>query len=114
MAYITASSVEVSAKEVEAFFLLMKGRTEGFSPAAVSNVFFSLCNDSSEGVTLSVNALLFAFDQQPEIYEGFVKFLPKLLDSDSITLEEFIDIHDDMHSSSPDNFQELLDTIWKV
>ena len=96
----------------------MKGHTEGFSPAAVSSIFFTLCNDASEGVRLPVSSLLFAIDSDahPEIAEGFEKFLPAYIgpDEDSVSAEQFVEMHDDMYASSPDNFYALLSTVWRI
>lgn len=118
LAYITPSSTDLSEKEVEGFLLLMKGHTEGFSAQAVSQVFFSLCNDASEGTTLPLSALLCNLDtdEHPEIAEGLAKFLPAYIGDDAgeISVHQFIDLHDDMYASSPNDFQELLRSVWKV
>lgn len=117
IAYITPSSTDLAVKEVEGFLMLMKGHTEGFSAQAVSQVFFSLCNDASEGVTLPVNTLLCSVDTEnhPEIAEGLARFLPAYTyDGDELSVDQFIDMHDDMHASSPDNFTELLKTVYRV
>lgn len=117
MAYITPSSTDLSQKEVEGFLLLMKGHTEGFSAQAVSSVFFSLCNDASEGVTLPLSVLLSAIDTDlhPEIAEGMGQFLPAYIgDADEVGVEQFVEMHDDMHASSPNDFNDQLRSVWKI
>lgn len=114
IAYITPSSTDLTVKEVEGFLLLMKGHTEGFSAQSVSQVFFSLCNDASEDASLPVNTLLCSIDtdNHPEIAAGLEQFLPAY-GGDTLSVEQFIDIHDDMHASSPDTFSDLLKTVYK-
>lgn len=100
---------------MEGFLLLMKGHTEGFSAQAVSSVFFSLCNDASEGVTLPLSVLANSIEtgEHPELIEGFLKFLPAYIgDAEEVALEQFIDLHDDMYASSPNNFYEQLNSVW--
>jgi hypothetical protein len=119
IAYITSSTTGLSIKEIENFLLIMKGHTEGYSQADVSSVFFSLCNDATEGTTLPMETLIFALDTEnfPEVAEGFRKFLPGYLpagaDAEDVTVQEFLDIHSDMHASSPDNFNEVLRSVWR-
>lgn len=97
--------------------LLMKGHTEGFSAQAVSSVFFSLCNDASEGVTLPLSVLTGSIEtvEHPELVEGLNKFLPAYIgDAEEVTLDQFIDLHDDMYASSPNDFYEQLHSVWLI
>jgi hypothetical protein len=95
--------------------MLVKGHTNGFSPQAVSNVFFTLCNSSDEGTTLTLGSLLCAIDSDgyPEIAEGFAKFLPAYIgDAQELSVQQFVEMHDDMYASSPAAFQDMMSNVW--
>lgn len=118
MAYISPSTAELSAKEVENFLLLLKGHTGGFSAQAVSSVFFTLCNTSAEDTSLPLRSLFSAIDadNHPEVAEGYAKFLPAYIAqrADEVTLHQFLEMHDDMYASSPAAFQTMMDAVWKL
>mmetsp|Transcript_8513 Transcript_8513/g.14129 ORF Transcript_8513/g.14129 Transcript_8513/m.14129 type:complete len:352 (+) Transcript_8513:43-1098(+) len=117
LAYITPSTTGLSSREMESFFLLMKGQIEGFSAQAVSNLYFNIAKTASEGTTISVDTLVSAIDTQtyPEIADGFRMFLPAYtMDQGAVTVEELVEIFDDMYSSNFRSTQQLLSSAWTI
>lgn len=116
MAYITPSGVLLTDKEAEDFFLVIKGHREGFSSSFVSHLFFTLCNDSSEGALLPLSSLLLLLDtdKHPDLMAGFTTFLPAYCSTDSLSLDQFIELNDDLYASSPDSFEELVTSVWRL
>jgi hypothetical protein len=101
LAYITPSTVGLSVKEMECFHLTMKGHLDGFSAQEASNVFFNITG-GEEDVSVPIDQLA----------DGFTTFLPAYTTRDSVTVEEFVAMHDDMYSCSPEGLLELLSSGW--
>jgi len=116
MAYVTPSGVLLTDKEAEDFFLVIKGHREGFSSSTISHLFFTLCDDSSEDALLPVTSLLTIMDtdKYPDLMTGFTTFLPAYTSTDRLSLDQFVELHDDLYASSPDNFEELINSVWRL
>ena len=96
--------------------MLMKGHTDGFSAQDATSVFFSLCNTADEGVTLPLGSLLCSIDGDrfPDIAEGFAHFLPGYIgDAQEVTVHQFVEMLDDMHSSAPIAYGDMMKSVWR-
>ena len=55
-------------------------------------------------------------DSNPEVLEGYAKFLPAYIgeQAEEVSVHQFVEMHDDMYASSPLAYEEMMDSVWKM
>ncbi len=109
IAFVTPSAVTIDTEE---FVRVLRGRQDGFPEHLVLPVFRDISNGadsvSLEAVERSINR-----SKYPEIVEGFAAFMGAYSDDgESLDQDQFLRLHQDLYTSLPSRFSEVVRSIW--
>lgn len=108
-AFITASSSSINGRD---FLRNLKGNPPGFDAAPMRTLFKGVDASGNDSGLCSIADLLDGLESRslyPEVLEGMHRFIVAYSsDSETLSMEEFIEFHSDMYASAADNYKQIL------